>query len=116
MRMAEGVYFVERVTLLIYNINIFPCHVSERKKCMKDYDLCDYQEKAVNAVLQAIENGNKRISLNMATGTGKTFVLAALIEHLLVGNSRILIVTNSRCEEERIRAFLMDQVDRKSVV
>lgn len=31
---------------------------------MKDYALRDYQENAVRVVMQAIQNGNKRISLN----------------------------------------------------
>ena len=78
---------------------------------MKDYALRDYQENAVKAVMQAIQNGNKRISLNMAPGTGKTIVLTALIERLLVTNSKILIATNTRIEEEQIRAFLKDQLD-----
>lgn len=77
---------------------------------MKDYTLRDYQENAVKAVMQAIQNGNKRISVNMAHGTGKTIVLTVLIEHLLATNSRVLIVTNTRAEEKRIRVFLMDQL------
>ena len=109
-RVVEGVYFVERVTFLMYNENIFPSHIQERKIFMKDYALRDYQENAVRVVMQAIQNGNKRISLNMAPGTGKTIVLTALIECLLAANSRVLIVTNTRVEEERIRAFLMDQL------
>ena len=73
---------------------------------MKDYVLRDYQENAVKAVMQAIRNGNNRISLNMAPGTGKTFVLIALTERLLVTNSKILIVANTRLEEEQLRTFL----------
>lgn len=112
MRVVEGVYFVERVTFLLYNVNIFPCHNQERKIFMKDYDLCDYQENAVRAVMQAIQNGKKKISLNMAPGTGKTIVLTALVERLLVINSKVLIVTNTRVEEERIRTFLRDQLNQ----
>lgn len=77
---------------------------------MKDYVLRDYQKNAVKAVMQAIRDGSKRISLNMAPGTGKTLVLTALIERLLSTNSRFLIVTNTRVEEDRIRNFLMDQL------
>ena len=77
---------------------------------MKGYDLSDYQEIAVNAVMQAIQNGKKRISLNMAPGTGKTVLLTALAERLLATNSKVLIVTNTRVAEDRIRTFLRDQL------
>jgi len=80
---------------------------------MKDYALRDYQENAVKAVMQAIQNGNKRISLNMAPGTGKTFVLAALVEHLLATNIKILIVTNTKQEEDQIHTFFMDRLSPK---
>lgn len=64
---------------------------------MIDYALRDYQENAVKAVMQAIQNGNKRISLNMAPGTGKTFVLAALVEHLIATNIKIWkLITKDR--------------------
>lgn len=78
---------------------------------MKNYILRHYQENAANAVMQAIQKGNKRISLEMAPGTGKTFVLTALVEHLLNTNTKVLIVTNTKHEEDQIRTFLMEQLN-----
>lgn len=77
---------------------------------MKNYALRDYQENAVKAVMQAIQNGNKRISLNMAPGTGKTVLLTALVERILDTNNKVLIVTNTRVVEDRIHMFLRDQL------
>lgn len=82
---------------------------------MKDYILRDYQTKAVTAITQALQNNSKRITLEMATGTGKTFVLASLIEHLFDINKRFLIVTNTISEKEHIRSFLIDQLSTEIV-
>ena len=37
-----------------------------------------YQERAINAAIEAIANNQKRILITMATGTGKTFVAAQI--------------------------------------
>ena len=42
-----------------------------------------YQFVAVNKAVKAIENGQKRVLILMATGTGKTFVASQLIHKLL---------------------------------
>ncbi len=39
-----------------------------------------YQELAVNKAMEAIAGGEDRILLNLATGTGKTFTMAKVIE------------------------------------
>ena len=80
---------------------------------MKDTLLRNYQKEAVEAVLEAIKNDRNRISLEMAPGTGKTIVMAALVEQLLDRNTKILLVTNRQHEVERIRGFLSEQLTPK---
>lgn len=55
-----------------------------------------YQKKAVHAVQQSVSKNNDRFLLEMATGTGKTLVSAALIKLFLrTGNaSRILFLVD----------------------
>lgn len=65
---------------------------------MKSSDeLRPYQENILNAVLQAINNGQKEILLKMAVGTGKTAVIGQLVKELYgmvdVSKKRILILT-----------------------
>lgn len=42
-----------------------------------------YQESAVNKALESIAEGNKRVLLNLATGTGKTFIALQIVHKLL---------------------------------
>ena len=67
-----------------------------------------YQKKAVHAVQQAVSKSNDRFLLEMATGTGKTLVSAALIKLFLrTGNaSRILfLVDRLELEDQALKAF-----------
>jgi type I restriction enzyme R subunit len=57
-----------------------------------------YQEVAVNRVLEAILRGQQRILINLATGTGKTFIAAQIVWKLLksgyFANKRILFLAD----------------------
>ena len=67
-----------------------------------------YQKKAVHAVQQAVSKSNDRFLLEMATGTGKTLVSAALIKLFLrTGNaSRVLfLVDRLELEDQALKAF-----------
>jgi len=67
-----------------------------------------YQKKAVHAVQQSVSKGNDRFLLEMATGTGKTLVAAALIKLFLrTGNaSRVLfLVDRLELEDQALKAF-----------
>lgn len=44
-----------------------------------------YQEAAVNSTIEHIANGDKRILLTLATGTGKTFIALQIVHKLLQG-------------------------------
>lgn len=67
-----------------------------------------YQKKAVHAVQHSVSKGNDRFLLEMATGTGKTLVSAALIKLFLrTGNaSRILfLVDRLELETQAVKQF-----------
>lgn len=52
------------------------------------YKLRDYQEDAVESVLNAVKNGTKRPAVVLATGGGKTVVMSHLIPRLPSSGSR----------------------------
>lgn len=67
-----------------------------------------YQKKAVHAVQHSVSKGNDRFLLEMATGTGKTLVSAALIKLFLrTGNaSRVLfLVDRLELETQAVKQF-----------
>ena len=67
-----------------------------------------YQKRAVVAIQQAVAKGSDRFLLEMATGTGKTLVAAAIIKLFLrTGNaSRVLfLVDRLELEDQALRAF-----------
>ncbi|MDX6767541.1 MAG: DEAD/DEAH box helicase family protein [Candidatus Methylacidiphilales bacterium] len=67
-----------------------------------------YQKKAVAAVQSAVSKGQDRFLLEMATGTGKTLVSAAIIKLFLrTGNaSRVLfLVDRLELEDQALKAF-----------
>lgn len=48
-----------------------------------------YQEAAVNSAIEHIANGDRRILLTLATGTGKTFIALQIVHKLLQGKWNI---------------------------
>ena len=58
--------------------------------------LRNYQIKAIKAIQDSIEKGNERFLLEMATGTGKTLVSAAIIKLFLKNNcsKRVLFLVD----------------------
>ncbi|KAK1594416.1 P-loop containing nucleoside triphosphate hydrolase protein [Colletotrichum navitas] len=45
--------------------------------------LRDYQEECIQSVLQSLKDGNKRLGISLATGSGKTVIFTQLIERIL---------------------------------
>lgn len=63
--------------------------------------LRDYQVKAIEALQNAVRNGNNRFLFEMATGTGKTYVSAAVIKLFLrTGNAHRVLFLVDRLELE----------------
>jgi len=79
-----------------------------------------YQQRAVHAVQQAVAAGQERFLFEMATGTGKTLVSAAVIKLFLrTGNaSRVLfLVDRLELEDQAKKAFVAYlSADYKTVV
>ena len=72
--------------------------------------LRDYQVRAIHCLQQAVRDGRDRFLFEMATGTGKTLVAAAVIKLFLrTGNARRVLFLVDRLELE-------DQATRKSFV
>lgn len=76
----------------------------ERKSLIEKYDLHflrPYQLKAVHSIQQKVQQGSSRFLFEMATGTGKTLVSAAVIKLFLkTGNSRRVLFLVDRIELE----------------
>ena len=62
----------------------------------------DYQLRAVHSLQRAVKDGNDRFLFEMATGTGKTLVSAAIIKLFLrTGNARRILFLVDRLELEK---------------
>lgn len=71
--------------------------------------LRDYQKKALNAIQDAVANGQTRFLFEMATGTGKTLTSAAVIKLFLrTGNARrvLFLVDRLELEDQAWKAFV----------
>jgi type I restriction enzyme R subunit len=71
--------------------------------------LRDYQKRAVQAIQDAVAAGHNRFLLEMATGTGKTLVAAAIIKLFLrTGNARrvLFLVDRLELEDQANKAFI----------
>ncbi len=79
-----------------------------------------YQKNAICAVQQSVAKGRDRFLLEMATGTGKTLVAAALIKLFLrTGNARriLFLVDRIELEDQALKAFKKALAnDYKSVI
>lgn len=79
-----------------------------------------YQIRAINALQDAVANGNTRFLYEMATGTGKTLTSAAVIKLFLrTGNARrvLFLVDRLELEDQAWRAFVMQlKNDYKAVI
>lgn len=71
--------------------------------------LRDYQKRAVQAIQDAVAEGNSRFLFEMATGTGKTLTAAAVIKLFLrTGNARrvLFLVDRLELEDQANKAFI----------
>ena len=75
---------------------------------MEKTALRNYQVDAVNAVTNAIIEGNRRIALYMANGTGVTSVMLVLVEQFLREHCNILILSSRVAAKDTLRHRLCD--------
>ena len=69
----------------------------------------DYQKRAVQAIQDAVAEGQSRFLFEMATGTGKTLTAAAVIKLFLrTGNARrvLFLVDRLELEDQANKAFI----------
>ena len=84
---------------------------NQRADLLKEYNLMmlrPYQKKAVHSIQQAVNDGNDRFLFEMATGTGKTLIAAAVIKLFLrTGNAKrvLFLVDRLELEDQAWKAF-----------
>jgi len=84
---------------------------SQRKDFLKDNKLMllrPYQKRAVHSIRDAVSKGSDRFLFEMATGTGKTLVAAAVIKLFLrTGNAKrvLFLVDRIELEDQAGKAF-----------
>lgn len=82
--------------------------------------LREYQKQAIHAIQHAVKGGNDRFLFEMATGTGKTLVAAAVIKLFLrTSNARrvLFLVDRLELEDQAQKAFVLYlKNDFKSVI
>lgn len=73
-----------------------------------EYQLREYQEKAVEAVLQGFRDGQQKLLVKMAVGTGHLSVLAGLLQRLLqdAPQQKILLLTSRLAMKHQIDSML----------
>lgn len=76
------------------------------------YDLRDYQEEAVSAVLSNFSTGNRRSLVEMATGLGKTVVLAEVAVRLIQDDPgrKILLLAHTIPLLEQLEIAIWSQI------
>ena len=72
-----------------------------------------YQKKAIYALQSAVKDGKDRFLFEMATGTGKTLVAAAIIKlYLRTGNARRVLFLVDRLELEAQRLQSLEAIQQ----
>ena len=85
---------------------------SKRKDFTKENGLMflrPYQKKAVHTIQKSVKRGNDRFLFEMATGTGKTLIAAAVIKLFLrTGNTKrvLFLVDRIELEDQAWKAFV----------
>lgn len=74
--------------------------------------LLPHNQKAHDAIMQSFQDGNKRAAVVHATGTGKSYIIAAVASHF----DRVLVVTPRDFIVEEIRKVFDKECGRENVV
>lgn len=84
---------------------------SQRNEFLKENNLMllrPYQKRAVHSIQNSVKHGNDRFLFEMATGTGKTLIAAAVIKLFLrTGNAKrvLFLVDRLELEDQAWKAF-----------
>ena len=58
--------------------------------------LRDYQQRSIDAIRTELKKGHKKIVLQLPTGSGKSVIMAEIIESALAKNRRIFVLVRRR--------------------
>lgn len=94
----------------LLKLNVEDAHKNLRDENLDYLNLRPYQEKAIQAVENAIEKGQREILIAMATGTGKTRMAIGLIYRLIKHRrfKRILFLVDRTALAEQAEAAFKD--------
>lgn len=99
--------------LSTYSISLILQRIKIIKRCYSAPVLRDYQQDAIDACVNSIRQGTKRIGVSLATGGGKTVIFSNLINQLRQnyfkerqGNFKSLILVHRRSWPYKRRPLL----------
>lgn len=76
---------------------------------MKAIQIKKHQVAAIEAIKNAVNNKQPKITIEMATGTGTSLILAKVLEYLLeIGKKKVLIITGSVSIKEQLNSWLFE--------
>ena len=85
-------------------------HVTDDRQAANAFDLRPYQKEAIQACLDAIDEGSDRIGVSLPTASGKTIIFLALIRsmrnrtgHQGQGSRYLLLVPNLAIAEQTVK-------------
>jgi superfamily II DNA or RNA helicase len=86
----------------MYQLNIFSNHQAPKKRF-------DYQHNAINDVINAFNDGIKKVCLVLPTGAGKTFCTGEIIKELNF-NKSVFLVPKVKLKHQALDEFNSNQV------
>jgi len=80
--------------------------------------LRDYQQKAVDAVLEAIGEGIRRVGVSAPTGAGKTLIFASIIREILKKHrkGKVLVLVGTQEQAIQAKNKILDVYGRERIL
>lgn len=76
---------------------------------MKAIQIKKHQVAAIEAIKNAVNNKRPKITIEMATGTGTSLILAKVLEYLLeIDKKKVLIITGSISIKEQLNSWIFE--------
>lgn len=89
-------YFTPRILVRYTKYKLSPIQSWYSKRLIHSFALRDYQQEAIDSILEASESGVKRQAIEMATGSGKTVVFSHLIPLLKGKGTKTLVLEHTQ--------------------
>jgi ATP-dependent helicase IRC3 len=94
------------------------CRVLSTAVSLNEIKLRDYQEDCIKSVLRHVEDGQKRLGISLATGSGKTVIFTHLIERIQPPNelaTQTLILAHRRELVEQAARHCINTYPKKTI-